>query len=187
MRTSELHLLPPPPGFWYTPFFFLAGPSSLHEIAVSAFQRSPLGRANTFSFLPLRVTPRMCLECFSDSTLFLSATVAPPRIFIISSASVMYLPNFSADINYFRFPPIFFHTLSTALPHLVEFRSFVTFSRTALSTMVGNLFLGMLLALYRYCRFNLTMSLFLLNGYIPSSALNAEWLVVLEHPSFFFS
>ena len=41
--------------------FFLAGPCPLHEIAVSAFSRSPLGRANTFSFLFLLLTPRKSL------------------------------------------------------------------------------------------------------------------------------
>ena len=34
-----------------TSFFFLAGPGPLHEITVSAFSRSPLGRTNTFSVL----------------------------------------------------------------------------------------------------------------------------------------
>ena len=37
-------LVPPPSGYWYTSFFFLAVPGPLHEIAVSAFSRSPLGR-----------------------------------------------------------------------------------------------------------------------------------------------
>ena len=46
-----------PPHEWYTSVFFPAGPGPLHEIAVSAFSRSPLGRANTFSFLFLLLTP----------------------------------------------------------------------------------------------------------------------------------
>ena len=50
---SVLLISPPPPDCWYISFFFLADPGPLHEIAVSAFSRSPLGRENTFSFLIL--------------------------------------------------------------------------------------------------------------------------------------
>ena len=53
-----MHLLPSTTGIPGASFFFLAGPGPLHEIAVSAFSRSPLGRENTFSFLFLLLTPR---------------------------------------------------------------------------------------------------------------------------------
>ena len=81
-------LFPPPPDYWHTSFFFLAGPGPLHEIAVTAFSRSPLGRANTFSFLFLLLTPRKSLECSSPFTLFLIASLS--RISIFYFTSVLY-------------------------------------------------------------------------------------------------
>ena len=47
--------------------------------------------------------------------------------------------------------------------------------------MACNLFSGILFTLS--CHFNFLTSLFVLSGYIPSSALNTVLLVVLEHPS----
>ena len=44
-------LFPSTTGIPLFSFSFLAGPGALHELAVSAFLRCPLGRANTFSFL----------------------------------------------------------------------------------------------------------------------------------------
>ena len=63
---------PPPPDYWPTSFFFLAGPGPLHEIAVSAFLRSPLGRANSFSFLFLLLIPRKSLSVSPLSPCFLA-------------------------------------------------------------------------------------------------------------------
>ena len=51
--------------------------------------------------------------------------------------------------------------------------------------MAGNLFSGILFTLY--CRFNFLASLFVLSGYIPSSALTTVLLVVLQHPSIFLA
>ena len=45
--------------------------------------------------------------------------------------------------------------------------------------MAGNLFFGMFLTLY--CHFNFLMCLFVLDGYISSSALSTVFLVVLGH------
>lgn len=47
-------------------------------------------------------------------------------------------------------PPIFIHTFSTTLSHLVPARPFVTFSHTALlaTSMTGSLFFGMRLYTY---------------------------------------
>ena len=42
-KDTSVHPLPPPLNYWYTSFFFLAGPDPLHEIAVSAFSRMSLG------------------------------------------------------------------------------------------------------------------------------------------------
>ena len=51
--------------------------------------------------------------------------------------------------------------------------------------MTGNLFSGIFFTFY--CHFNLLASLFVLSGYIPSSALNTVILVVFEHPSTFLA
>ena len=56
-KRIRVHLLPPPPNYWYTSFLFLAGPGPLYEPTVSAFSRSPYGRANTFYFPSLLLTP----------------------------------------------------------------------------------------------------------------------------------
>ena len=101
--------------------FFLAGPGPLPDLAVSAFSRSPLGRANTSSFLSLLLTRRISLK---------SCTVQTSRWTAAACSS---------------FPPISVHTFSTTLSHLSPARPFATFSHTALSGMAGNLFLGMLL------------------------------------------
>ena len=63
--------LPPPINYWHTYFFFLTGPGPLHEIAGSAFSRSPLGRANTLSFQPLPSRRPYISKRSSPSTLFL--------------------------------------------------------------------------------------------------------------------
>ena len=115
---------------------------------------------------------------FSDSTMFRSASLS--FLPILASISALYLPNFSADItSSWCFPYILAYFLNYAIP---PFSSSplpcVTFSHTALSTMDGNLFFGMFLALY--CHFNFLMSLFVFSGYIPSSALNTVLLVVLD-------
>ena len=155
-------LFPPPsPDYWHASFFFLAGPGPLHEIAVSAFSRSPLGRANTFSFLFLLLPPRKSFKCSSSFTLFLSASLS--LIFIFSFTSVFYPANFSMDRKISSwFPPISFHIFSTMLSRLIPASPFVAFSHTALSAMAANLFFGMFLALY--CHFDFLTSLFVLSG-----------------------
>ena len=69
-RGTSARLLPL--DYWFTSFFFLAGPDPLHEIVVSAFSRRPLGRANTFSFLCLLVTPVNLLRVPPPSPCFLA-------------------------------------------------------------------------------------------------------------------
>ena len=50
-KCTSVHHLPPPLDYWYARYlFFLASPGPLHEIAVSAFSRSPLGRAYCIHF-----------------------------------------------------------------------------------------------------------------------------------------
>ena len=120
---TSVHLLPPPPGYWYTStsVFFLAGSSHPHGIAASAFSRSTMGRANAFSFPPPSLNPPHISKRFSDFTLFLSAYLC--LLFILSSISVLYhtSPDFSADITSSWFPPISYHTFSATLPHLFSF------------------------------------------------------------------
>ena len=106
---TPVHLLRPPPGYWYTSFFFLAGPGYLLEIAVAAFSRSPLGCANTLSFLLLRPISRTSLKCFffRFHLLFLSANLS--LLPTLSCASALYLPHFSVDITSSWFLPLSFH------------------------------------------------------------------------------
>ena len=143
-----MHLLPPPLDYWFTSFFFLAGPGPLHEIVVSAFSRSRLGRANTFQFLFLLLTPRKSLKCFSSFILFFSASLSLNSILYFTS--VLYPANFSMDSISSWFPPISFHTFSTTLSHPIPARPSVTFSHTARPPMAGSLFSGMFLTLYRH-------------------------------------
>ena len=44
-RSTCVRLIRPPPDYWYTSFFALAGPGSLHENGVSAFSRDPTSKA----------------------------------------------------------------------------------------------------------------------------------------------
>ena len=142
-RRTSVHLRPPPPGYWYTSFFFLAGPGHLHEVSISAlFSRiNPLGSCKyVFIYIPGLTSCQVCLyycsKCFSDPTLFLSANLS--LLSILSSTSALYLSNFSADItSSSRFPSISFHVFSYLLSHLIPARPFVTFSHTALSNKYG--------------------------------------------------
>ena len=134
-KGTSVYLLPPTPDYWYT-FFFLAGPHPLHETAVSAFSRSPLGHVNTF----------YC-KCSSPCTLFFNATTVAFPFFISFLYFCLPPQNFSMDS---MFPPTSSHTFSTTLSHLSPARHFVPFPHTALLAMAGNLFLGKFLAIYRY-------------------------------------
>ena len=80
-----MHLLLPPPGYWYISCFFLAGPGLLHDIAVLGVS-SRFGRVITFSFPPLLNPPNTCKHLFSF-TLFLGASLS--LISIISFTAVV--------------------------------------------------------------------------------------------------
>ena len=155
--------------------FSLPGPGHLHEITVSAFSRRPLGRANTFSFLSLRSISRVSLKCFSDFTLFLSASLF--LLAMLSSYCALYFP---ADIISSWFPPTSFHTLSRTLSHLTPARPSVSFSHTAISTMAGNPFLGMFLYY-----FMLPFQLYLLSVCLDVCTFPVLLLTLLEAQSRF--
>ena len=106
--------------------------------SVSAFSRSPLGRACTFSFQYLPSTPCMSLRVASLSPYFL-ALVFPFLLFrIIYFAYVLYPPNFSIDSTASSWsPPKSFHIFSITLSHLIPARPFVIFSYAVLSTIYG--------------------------------------------------
>ena len=53
--------------------------------------------------------------------------------------------------------------------------------------MAGNLFFGMFRTSTSYCHFNFLMSLFVLSGCIPSSALDTVLLVARGHLKFFLT
>ena len=102
-------LIPPlPPDYWHTSFIFLAGPGPLHEIAVSAFSRSPLGRANVFSFLFLLLTPRKYLSVRPPSPCFL-VLIFPlflQFLFILSCAPQVSLWTVVSLLGFLLYPPI---------------------------------------------------------------------------------
>ena len=80
---------PCPPDYWHISFFRTS--RSPTQNRSFSFSRSPLGRANTFSFQNLPSAPRISLECFSSFTLFLSANLSLSCI--IHFASALYPPN----------------------------------------------------------------------------------------------
>ena len=159
--------------------FFLPG-RSRSPTPKSQFQRlRVLYWAVQIRFHSYRVlTPRISLKC-SSCSFFLSAVFS--LLFILHFATVLYLPKFSMDSITSWLPLISFQKYSTTLSHLIPARPFVTFSRTALSATAGNLYFSVFLTSYRH--FNFLTSLFVLSGYIPSSAPKNVLLVVLEHPT----
>ena len=125
-KGTSVDLLPPSLDYyWYTSFFFLADPGPLHEIAISAFSRSPLGRANTFSLWSLLLTHRVSLSVPPRSPCFLVLTF--PFFSILYFTSVLYPENFSMDSISSWFPPISFRTSSITLSHLIPARPFGNF------------------------------------------------------------
>ena len=126
---------------------------------------------NYFNFLTsLFVLSGYILSSALDAVMFLTASLS--LLSILSSHSVMYFPNFSADI-------ISSLASSYILPHLLDYAisphsacPFATFSLIrALSTVAGNLYSAECSLLY-LAIFNLIVSLFVLGGYIPTSALD---------------
>ena len=179
-----MHLLPLPRDYWYT-YFFLAGPGSLHKIAVSAFSRSPLGRANTFSFLFLLLTPRKSLKCSSSFTLFLRVR-SLSLVSVLSFPSVLYSPNFSMNSISSWFPPISFHTFSTTLSHLIP--ALALLSRWSIQPYLLSLATFFAACCLLYVAISTFSRLLLVSsGYIPSPALNTVLPVVLEHPNTFLA
>ena len=180
---TSMHLFPPPPGYWYTAFFFLACPSHLHESTASAFTRSPLGLANTFSFIFLASIPRispsvfLILPCFVALAFpfFLSFLLILPCTTQTSrrTSPLLGFPLYPSILSQLRYPTLW--------------RPFVTFSHTALSTMAGNLF-------FAYSLLSIAVSTFLISQFVwsecvPSSALTTVLLliVVLEHLRIFLA
>ena len=102
-------------------FFFLAGPGALYENAVSAFSRSPLGRAKYF-FVPISsANPPYIFLAHSP---YLSALAFPYlHPFFIS---VLYPPSSSID-SISWFPHRSFRAWSTTLSHLVPVLPFCHF------------------------------------------------------------
>ena len=156
-KGSSLRLVPPPSDYWYTPFFFLASPGPLHENAVSAFSRSPLDRANTFSFLSVILAPRTSLNVLRTSRCLL-ALASLSLSCIISFASVLYLANLSimdstSSLVTSWLRPYFFDYAITPYSSSPFFAALTSNP----SAIAGNLFFGMFPTLY--CHFNFLMSL----------------------------
>ena len=91
---------------------------------ISAFSRSPLGRANTINhFIPIpSLYPPYISKFFSDFTLVLSAMIlilpCMPQTSLWTS-SLIGFPYYMS-----------FHTSSTTISHLIPTSAFVTFSHT---------------------------------------------------------
>ena len=91
----SVHLLPPPPGYRYTSFFFLADPGLLHENrSFERFRGVSVGRALTFSFLSLRFIPRISPSLSPITPFFSAPTFSLPST-SISSTFVSYSSKFS--------------------------------------------------------------------------------------------
>ena len=82
------------------------------------------------------------LSVYPISLCFLSLAFPFFQAFVLLLSFTRHLSNFFTGIISPWFPSVPFHTFSTALSHLTPARPFVTFSRTALTAMVGNLFFG---------------------------------------------
>ena len=111
-----------------TTIFFLAGPGNLHEIAVSAFSRSPSGRANTFSFLTPRISvsaphsPQFLALVFPSFCPFFCCCLVPPKLlygqhlFLVSSNTLPYFLDYASP-PYSSSP---FSLLSLIQPYQLE-------------------------------------------------------------------
>ena len=163
---------------------FLAGPGPLHEIALSEISRSPMGRANTFSFQLLLLAPRKSLGVPPSSPLLLSTRRS--LIFILSSTYILcpanlpmgsiYLLGFllyPSILSRLRYPTLFQLALLLLSPPC----SPISFGWQPLFWHVPCFILP----------FQLSHVFCVLSGYIPSSALNTVFLVVLEHRSTFLA
>ena len=106
--------------------------------------------------------------------------LACPLFLSFLSTLVLYAANFSMDSTYLFLGPSYTlqYFLDCAIPPCSSSPPFLSFSRTALSAMVGNLFFWHVTLLYMASS---TFSSLLFH--ITSSALNSAFVVVLEHPS----
>ena len=92
---TSLHLLPPrPPGYWYTSFFFLAGPGPLHEIGVRFSVFAKFTVPCKYLFIP---TPSLSLPYISR----VFSPVSPCFLPLLAVA----LPFFLSFLFYFYFVP----------------------------------------------------------------------------------
>ena len=161
----------------------LVGPGPLHDIAVSAFSRSPLGRADTFLFQFLLSTPRISL---SDSPLSLFFLVLAFPFYYL-----FYICLVPAKLRYRQYQvPLLGSPLhpSIFLDYVIPSYSSSPYCHFLSYSIINNgchLFSGVFFTLYFH--FNFLTSLFVLSGYIPSSAPNTVLLVILEHPSIFLA
>ena len=176
-----MHLLPPLPDYSHTSFFLPVGSLPLHEIEVSAFSRSPLGRANTFSFLLLLLTPRKSLSIPPSPH---DLTLRSLSHLSFSVTSVLYPPNLSMDKCSISswFPPIYPSILSRLrYPTLLQLALLLLSPIQPYQLWLATSYCGMFLT--KYCHFNFLASLFVSSGYNPSSVLSTVLLVVLDNPS----
>ena len=70
LKGTCVHLILPPHNYWHSSPLFLARPCPLHEIALSTFSRSPLGRVRVCEVLSLLLTSHISLNVFPFHLLF---------------------------------------------------------------------------------------------------------------------
>ena len=177
---TYVHARPRPPD--YCCVFFLVGPGRLHEIAVSAFSRSQLGGANTFSFKYLPSTPRITLRDSPRSPYFSALTF--PFSSIIYFTSVLYPPNFFIDSISYWSPPLPYF-LDYVIPMVFQLALLLFSPIRPYQLWLATSFLACYSTLC--CHFNFLTSLMVLSGYKPSSSLNTVLLIVHEHPRIFLA
>ena len=187
-KGTSVHLLPPPLDYCYTSFFFRAGPGPPHKITASGFSRSPLGRANTFSFLYISsLTPRMYRNVPPLSRCFLALRgchfFLPGMIYFTSA---LYPPNLSMDgtSSWFnissRFHPLYPSIISR--PRYAILFQLALLLLTPIHPYQRWLVTSSLASSLLYIPISIFLkSLLVLSGYILSSALSSMLLVVLEH------
>ena len=144
--------------------------------------RSPLVRANTFSFLYVLLTPRKSLTVppLSPCILALVYRLFYPFFFFCLAPLKLLYGQYLFLVSSYILP----YFLDYAIPPYSSspFRCFLPYSPISYSWQP--FFLGIFLTLW--CHFNFLTPLIMLRGYISNFALNTVLFVVLQHPSTFF-
>ena len=147
----------------------------------SVFAKSTGPCKYVFILIP-SLNPPYISKCFFHLALFLIANIS--LLSIISSTSVLYLPNYSADITsswFLLYPSMIFQL---RYPTLFQLGVWLFSTIKLYQLWLATSFLACSLLYFAISTFSL---LYFLNGYISSSALNTVLLVAREHLVFFLA